>query len=100
MPQTTLTEGQLRDQLAREGLTPTRWSNGPHAVYGLHDHPYRKRLVVVSGSITFTIETPPHREVLLQPGEWLDLSPRTLHRAVVGGAGVVCLESHVAPQSR
>ena len=49
-------ESALRAQLVREGLVPERWSNGPHAVYGVHDHPYGKVLVVASGSITFTID--------------------------------------------
>ena len=49
------TEAQLHDQLVHEGLRPTRWSNDPQFVYGVHDHPYGKVLVVVSGSITFTV---------------------------------------------
>lgn len=51
-----VTESALRDELAREGLHPTRWSNGPGAVYATHDHPYRKVLMVAEGSITFTID--------------------------------------------
>ena len=51
-----VTESALRDQFAREGLHPTRWSNGPGAVYATHDHPYRKVLMVAEGSITFTID--------------------------------------------
>ena len=31
-----------------------QWSNGPGAVYAVHDHPYRKILYVDQGSITFT----------------------------------------------
>lgn len=34
------------------------------------------------------------RVVMLQPGDRLELPPRTPHRAVVGPAGVVCLEAH------
>ena len=50
------TESQLHDQLVSEGLRPTRWTNDPQFVYGVHDHPYGKVLVVVSGSITFSID--------------------------------------------
>jgi quercetin dioxygenase-like cupin family protein len=87
-------EQTLTDQLVREGLQPTRWSNAPHVVYGEHDHPYGKVLVVTSGSVTFTIDGG-KRVVALQAGDRLDLPARTTHRAVVGPDGVVCLEAHV-----
>ena len=87
------TEAQLQDQLASEGLRPTRWENGPHFVYGVHDHPYGKILVVVSGSITFSIDGG-KRAVPMQAGDRLTLPPRTSHSAIVGDEGVVCLEAH------
>ena len=89
-----LTEAQLSEQLMREGLSPTRWSNGPHAVYGVHDHPYGKVLVVESGSITFTIDGG-KRIVTLKRGDRLTLPPRTPHSALVGSDGVICLEAHI-----
>lgn len=88
-----LTEAQLHDQLVNEGLHPTHWSNDPQFVYGVHDHPYGKVLVVVSGSVTFTINGGT-RVVRMQPGDRLTLDPRTPHSAVVGPDGVVCLEAH------
>ena len=51
----SLTEAQLHDDLVREGLHPSRWANDPYFEYGVHDHPYGKVLVVVSGSITFSM---------------------------------------------
>ena len=90
-------ESELFQQLRREGLRPARWSNGPDAVYGLHDHPYGKIVVIESGSITFTIE-PAKRVVPMKRGDRLDVPPRTLHSAVVGPEGVVCLEAHVRPK--
>jgi quercetin dioxygenase-like cupin family protein len=66
------------------------WSNGPGAVYAVHDHPYRKILYVAAGSITFTPEGKP--PVVMRPGDRLELPPRTRHAAVVGGEGVVCWE--------
>ena len=54
-PGQRVSEASLREQLVRGGLHPTRWSNGPGAVYATHDHPYRKVLVVAEGNITFTI---------------------------------------------
>ncbi len=88
-------EADLTAQLAREGLRAERWSNGPHAVYGRHEHPYGKVLVVAAGSITFTVHRP--RQVrTLAAGDRLELTPRTPHSAVVGPEGVVCLEAHVS----
>jgi quercetin dioxygenase-like cupin family protein len=87
-------ESQLRNRLAREGLSPTRWANGPHAVYGVHDHPYGKVLLVVSGSITFTLGQGT-RVVSMRPSDRLDLPPHTPHSARVGPDGVVCLEAHI-----
>ena len=109
-------EFQLAQRLASEGLTPTRWSNGPHAVYALHDHPYGKILVVVSGRMTLTIDSARprgpalvtigaggaregraggKRVVTMKAGDRLTLPPRTPHSAVVGPEGVVCLEAHI-----
>lgn len=74
-----------------------RWSNGPDAVYGWHDHPYGKVLVVASGTITFTVGEE-HRGIAMKSGDRLELPPRTPHSAVVGSSGVVCLEAHVSAQ--
>ena len=96
-PRGSLSEAELSAQLAHEGLTPSRWSNGPHAVYGMHDHSYGKVLVVASGSMTFTIRGGPTRVVAMKAGDRLALPPHTPHSAAVGPDGVVCLEAHVAP---
>lgn len=90
-------ESDLSLQMKREGLRPARWSNGPDAVYGLHDHPYGKIVVVESGSITFTIE-PGQRVIAMKRGDRLEVPPRTPHSAVVGSEGVVCLEAHFRPK--
>ena len=88
-------EAHLREQLTRAGLTPERWSNGPHAVYGLHEHPYGKVLLIADGSITFTVGGRHPKVVPMRPGERLELPPHTPHSAVVGAGGVVCLEAHI-----
>ena len=87
-------EASLMAQLTREGLSGERWSNGPHALYPPHDHPYGKVLVVVSGRITLTIEGARRRLVEMRPGDRMELPPRTLHSAVAGPEGVVCIEAH------
>jgi quercetin dioxygenase-like cupin family protein len=76
-----------------EGLSPYAWSNGPHDVYSAHTHSYDKVIYVVSGSITFGLPEI-KREAALNPGDRLDLPKGTVHNAVVGSEGVVCLEGH------
>jgi quercetin dioxygenase-like cupin family protein len=85
------TESQLRDLMGHEGLQPYRWSNGPGDVYSAHTHAYYKVIYVVQGAITFGL---PDGQIRLQTGDRLDLPPDTRHDAVVGPAGVVCLEAH------
>jgi mannose-6-phosphate isomerase-like protein (cupin superfamily) len=76
-----------------EGLSPYAWSNGPMDVSAAHTHNYDKVIYVVSGSITFGLPEL-ERNVTLFPGDRLDLPRGTLHDALVGKDGVVCLEGH------
>ena len=86
-----------REELQRimldEGLAPYAWSNGPMDVYAAHTHTYDKVIYVVSGSITFGLPEL-ERNVTLFPGDRLDLPKGTVHDALVGKDGVVCLEGH------
>ncbi len=87
------TESTLRKLCTEAGLSPYTWSNGPHDVYTAHTHGYDKVIYVIQGSITF--ELPQHNQQLtLHSGDRLDLPAGTIHAAVVGGQGVVCLEAH------
>ena len=88
------TESRLMQLCAEEGLSPYQWSNGPHDVYSAHKHSYDKVIYVVRGSITFGLPEE-GREILLKAGDRLDLPSNTVHDAVVGPQGVVCLEAHV-----
>lgn len=81
---------EMEAQLRSEGLSPSRWSNAPGAVYERHEHPYHKHLVCVSGSITFHT---PEGDVELRPGDRLDLDAGIEHSATVGSQGVTCLEA-------
>ncbi len=76
-----------------EGLPYYQWSNGPGGVYPAHDHAYHKVIYVVQGSITFGLPQSEER-ITLKAGDRLDLPAGTLHNAVVGRQGVVCLEGH------
>lgn len=83
----------LQKIYAAEGMTPYRWSNGPHDVYSAHHHSYHKVIFVVSGSITFGLPKS-GESVHLQAGDRLDLPAGIAHDAAVGPQGVVCLEGH------
>ena len=88
----------VRDRAARalaaEGLEAQTWSNQPGFRYGEHDHPYHKVLFCVAGSITFHT---PRGDLLLTPGNRLDLLPGTRPSATVGPSGVTCMEAVRAP---
>jgi quercetin dioxygenase-like cupin family protein len=88
-----VSEGALRSLLAYEGLGAIIWSNGPGDTYAVHSHDYQKVIYVVEGSITFGLPTS-HEEVMLSPGDRLELPRGTTHSARVGPDGVVCLEAH------
>jgi quercetin dioxygenase-like cupin family protein len=79
--------------MADEGLSPYAWSNGPRDRYAAHTHSYDKVIYVVRGSITFGLPEL-GQSLTLQAGDRLDLPAGTVHDAVVGAEGVVCLEGH------
>jgi uncharacterized protein YjlB len=85
----------LRARLAAEGLVASTWSNGAGDRYPAHRHDFDKVLVVDQGSIVFGLSER-GMSVEIHAGDRLDLPAGTLHDAVVGLAGVVCLEAHLA----
>lgn len=87
------TESALRQLYADEGMSPYQWSNGPHDVYSAHSHSYDKVIYVLRGSITFGLPEL-GQQLTLNAGDRLDLPAGTVHDAVVGAQGVVCLEGH------
>ncbi len=87
------TESTLIQLCAEEGLNPYQWSNGPHDRYATHTHSYDKVIYVVRGSITFGLPEL-GQQLTLNAGDRLDLPAGTVHDAVVGERGVVCLEAH------
>ena len=78
---------------AEQGLRPYSWSNGPHDTYSAHSHSYAKVIYVIRGSITFGLPEL-DQQLTLKPGDRLDLPAGTVHNAVVGAQGVICLEAH------
>ncbi|MBI3804035.1 MAG: cupin [Nitrospirae bacterium] len=73
-------------------LSPSRWSNGPGAVYAVHVHEYLKTLFCVNGRITFSLPDL-DRTVELRPGDRLSLPRGIRHGATVGPEGVTCIEA-------
>jgi uncharacterized protein YjlB len=82
------------ERLRAEGLDASSWSNGPGDRYGAHDHGYDKVIVVAAGSIVFGLPAD-GGSVALGTGDRLELPAGTQHDAVVGPAGVTCLEAHL-----
>ncbi len=87
-------EAEIRQRLASEGLGTQAWSNGPGDIYGAHRHDYDKVIVAAVGSIAFELPELGDR-ISLAAGDRLHLPAGTLHAAVVGPAGVTCLEAHL-----
>ena len=89
---TAPTEAELRGRMQAEGLSPHSWSNGPGDEYSAHSHSYTKILYCVRGSIRFSL--PDSGEQLdLRPGDRMVVPASTRHSAVVGPAGVTCIEA-------
>lgn len=87
------TQSTLWQLMSDQGLSPYAWSNGPHDIYAAHSHSYNKVIYVVQGSITFGLPEL-GQQLTLKAGDRLDLPAGTVHDAVVGSQGVVCLEGH------
>lgn len=84
-------ETAIRARLEAEAHSCYQWSNGPGTVYTAHSHGYRKILYCLRGSIRFDLVAA-GTSIELGPGDRLDLPPSTAHAAVVGPAGVTCVE--------
>jgi uncharacterized protein YjlB len=88
----------MPDDIARrlrdEGLDPAPWSNGPGDRYAPHHHRYDKVIAVERGSIRFGLPAT-GATIDLEAGDRLELPAGTTHDALVGPAGVTCLEAHL-----
>ena len=72
--------------LRASGLRPYPWSAAAAARFGRHSHEATKHLFVLSGSIDFDGLT-------LAAGEGIVIPAGTPHAAIVGDAGVSCIEA-------
>jgi quercetin dioxygenase-like cupin family protein len=84
------TEKDIAARFESEGLSAHRWGNGPRYRYEVHSHPYHKVLYCIYGTITFHT---PSGDVVLGPGDRLDLPAAVDHAATVGDTGVECAEA-------
>jgi quercetin dioxygenase-like cupin family protein len=81
----------LEARVRREGMTPRWWSNAAGDIYASHTHDYHKVLFCAEGSVTFVLGHTGER-LQLNPGDRLDLPAGWPHTAIVGPAGVRCVE--------
>ena len=84
-------ESEFQRRLEAEAHSCHRWFNGPGTTFPSHSHPYRKILYCLRGSIRFEL-TAGGSSISLGPGDRLDLPAGTPHSALVGSAGVTCIE--------
>ncbi len=90
--ETVPTDAELRGRMQAEGLSPHGWSNGPGDEYAVHSHSYVKVLYCVRGGIRFTLPDT-NQQFDLGPGDRMVLPAGTRHGAIVGPAGVTCIEA-------
>lgn len=81
---------EIESFFQQEGLSPSRWSNGPGDRYGEHEHSYYKVIYCAKGSIVFESRG---EKIELRAGDRLEIPPGTPHSAVVGPDGTTCMEA-------
>ena len=84
-----VTINKVRARLEQEGLTPSRFDMLPGDAYGDHAHPDAEIRCVVSGRMRVLVRD---EEIILEPGDRLDLAANVVHSAdVFGDEAVVTL---------
>ena len=99
-----ITINKIRARLEQEGLRPYRFDMVPGDVYGDHAHPEAEIRWVVSGRMRILVREGARpgapgvggcereEEIILEPGDRLDLAANVVHSAdVVGEEAVVTL---------
>ena len=81
-----VTINKIRARLEREGLSPSRFDMVPGDSYPDHSHSEAEIRWVVSGQMRVCIGS---EEIVLGPGDRLDLAPKVAHSADVVGDDVV-----------
>ena len=81
-----ITINKIRARLEQEGLRPYRFDMVPGDAYGDHAHPEAEIRWVVSGRMRIVAG---YEEIILEPGDRLDLAANVVHSADVFGDEVV-----------
>jgi quercetin dioxygenase-like cupin family protein len=81
---------EIEKAFADEGLSPHSWSNRANYFHEAHSHDYDKVLYCVQGEVTFHMSG---GDIVLHPGQRLDIPAGTRHAATVGPDGVKCMEA-------
>ena len=96
-----ITINKIRARLEQEGLSPYRFEMVPGDVYGDHAHPEAEIRWVVSGRMRIKVREGTrlgasgaggcehYEELILEPGDRLDLAANVVHSADVLGEEVV-----------
>jgi quercetin dioxygenase-like cupin family protein len=86
-------EAEMHQKLVAEGMEPVRWESAAFESFAAHAHSFDKVLYVVSGELILGLPQE-GGQVRLRPGDRLELAAYTIHDAIAGPFGVVCLEGH------
>ena len=81
-----VTINKIRARLEQEGLKPYRFDMLPGDVYGDHAHPDAEIRWVVSGRMRVLVM---EEEIILEPGDRLDLAANVVHSADAFGDEMV-----------
>ena len=85
-----MTREEIEKEFTGEGLSPHSWSNSANYFYEAHSHDYDKVLYCVQGEVTFHMSD---GDVVLHPGQRINIPAGTRHAATVGPEGVECMEA-------
>lgn len=86
-----LTEANMRRKLEAEGYSVASYTYPPGTVFPDHRHPFDKKDAVLQGRFKIRMQ---HEEVILEPGDMIEVPAHSVHSAeVVGQKPVVSLDA-------
>ncbi|MCY7417431.1 MAG: hypothetical protein LH650_02865 [Chloroflexi bacterium] len=94
LPEDVASVASIEQRLRDMGAQVSSWSHSPGDRYSTHEHGYDKVIVAMQGAVTFLLPAT-GRSIELRAGDRPDLPAGTSHAAMVGPAGVRCLEAHL-----
>jgi quercetin dioxygenase-like cupin family protein len=86
-----LSEAAMRKRLEAEGYSASRYTYPPGTYFSAHTHEVDKKDTVLRGRLKIGAEG---REIVLEPGDMIEIPAGTVHTAeVVGSEAVVSLDA-------